>query len=128
MFKFNKSLSKDNLLNVQQDNDDLLKSILNSNDFLPRKISDLPIIYLRKNRSEDPMDFKDFKVNRNSIKLWLEFLVQHNPLYKDNRINKDFLNELPENGSVLNSLTIENEAEILTNEENNSNDPQQECE
>ena len=116
-----------NVLNVQQDNDNLLKSILNSNDFLPRKISDLPIIYLRKNRSEDPMDFKDFKVNRNSIKLWLEFLVQHNPLYKDNRINKDFLNELPENGSVLNSLTIENEAEILTNEENNSNDPQQEC-
>ena len=62
------------------------------------------------------MDFKDFKVKRHSIKVWLEFLVQHNPLYKDNRINEDFLNELPENGSVLNSLTIENEAEILTNE------------
>ena len=32
-----------NVINVQQDNDALLKSILNSNDFLPRKISDLPI-------------------------------------------------------------------------------------
>ena len=32
-------------------------------------------------------------------------------------MNYDFLNDLPEDGSVLNSLTIQNEADILTNEE-----------
>ena len=91
---------------------------MNSNDSLPRKISNLPILYLRKNRSDDPTDFKDFIVKRNNIKMWLEFLVEHNPLYRNQSINDDLLNELPENGSVLNSLNIQDEEETLTNEEN----------
>ena len=48
--------------------------------------------------------------------MWLEFLVEHNPLYRNQSINDDLLNELPENGSVLNSLTIQDEEEILTRE------------
>ena len=83
---------------------------------------------MRKNCRGDPTDFKDFQVRRNNIKLWLEFLVANNPLYKDHPINNDLLNELPEDGSVLHSLTIQNEEDILTNEEKNSDDPNQECE
>ena len=73
---------KGNVLNVQQDNDALLKSILNSNDSLPRKISNLPIFYLQKNHSDDPTDSKHFNVKRNNIKMWLEFIVEHN-LYRN---------------------------------------------
>ena len=119
---------KGNVLNVQQDNDALLKSILNSNDSLPRKISNLPVLYLRKNRSDDPMDFKDFIVKRRNVKLWLEFLVENNPLYRNQSINDDLLNELPEDGSILNSLTIQDDDEILTNEEQTSNEHDEECE
>ena len=60
--------------------------------------------------------------------MWLEFLVEHNPLYRNQSINDDFLNELPENGSVLNSLTIQDEEEILTNEEKTSDEPEEEWE
>ena len=99
---------------------------MNSDDSLPRKISNLPVLYLRKNRSDDPTDFKDFNVKRNNIKMWLELLVEHNPLYTNQSINDDLLNELPEDGSVLNSLSIQDEEEILTNEENNYNEPEEE--
>ena len=101
---------------------------MNSNDSLPRKISNLPILYLRKNRSDDPTDFKDFIIKRNNIKIWLEFLVENNPLYRNQSINDDLSNELPENGSVLNYLTIQDEEEILTNEEKYSDQPEENCE
>ena len=60
--------------------------------------------------------------------MWLEFLVERNPLYRNQSINDDLLNELPENGSVLNSLTIQDEEEILTNEEKTSDEPEEDCE
>ena len=60
--------------------------------------------------------------------MWLEFLVEHNPLYRNKSINDDLLNELPENGSVLNSLSIQDEEEILTNEEKFSDEPDENCE
>ena len=60
--------------------------------------------------------------------MWLEFLVEHNPLYRNQSINDDLLNELPENGSVLNSLTIQDEEEILSNEEKYPDQPEENCE
>ena len=54
--------------------------------------------------------------------------MKHNPLYKDHQIDDDLLNQLPEDGSVLNSLTYQNEDDILTNEGGNCEESTEECE
>ena len=62
---------KGNVVNIQQDNDALIKSILNPREVLPRKISTLPVIWMRKHSENVPDDFSDFRVKRNNVKKWL---------------------------------------------------------
>ena len=49
-------------------------------------------------------------------------------MYRNNPINVDLLNELPEDGSVLNCLTFQFEDEIGPNEEESPDEPEDECE
>ena len=48
-------------------------------------------------------------------------------MYRNNPINEELLNELPENGSVLNYLTFQYEDKIQTNEEESSDEPEDVC-
>ena len=109
-------------------------------DVLSRRISTLPVVWVRRNSSDNPTDFTDFRVNKNKVKLWLEFLIENNPLYSRNSIDNDLLNKLPENGSVLNELSVQDEQEITctsasctqnstsNHSENNKDDPPDLCE
>ena len=66
-------------------------------------------------------------MKRKNIRLWLEFLVENNLLYRNHPINNYLLNELPNNGSVLNFLTTRDEEENLDNEEKSSDEPDNVC-
>lgn len=77
-----------NVINLPQNVDDLL-------DQLPRTLPALNVIVVRRNNGT-PDNYKDFKVNKNTIMAWLTFLRQFNRYYRHIRINQQILNELPE--------------------------------
>jgi hypothetical protein len=107
---------KGQVLNVQQENKELLESILEPGDVLPRQVSTLPILWLRKQQgSGDNGKFKDLQVRRERVRKWLEFLIANNPLYKDFTIDENSLSQLPEDDSVLNMLSVHDEDEFSIN-------------
>jgi hypothetical protein len=95
---------------------------------LPRQISDIGMVIVRKRMGENIEDFKDFKVNKNSILIWLNFLIKYNPLYKDIEIDFEYLNIISENNndnfSIYSQLNTVNEEELenVVNAVNNVND------
>jgi len=65
-------------------------------DKLPRVVSDIPVMYIRK-LGQDDETFKDFKVNRSRIEKALDWLIKNNHLYKTVEKSQENLNSLPEN-------------------------------
>ena len=107
---------KGQVLNVKQENKELLESILEPGDVLPRQVSTLPILWLRKQQgSGDNGKFKDLQVRRERVRKWLEFLIANNPLYKDFTIDENSLSQLPEDNLVLSMLSVHDENEISIN-------------
>jgi hypothetical protein len=106
-----------NTVNILQDLDPLCR-------VFPRLLSDSGFFTVRAKRGEAPNDFKDFKVKRNSIYLWLMFLKKWNKAYKDIDISEINLNLLPIDASVFDQLPIIEEEQINENAiENNPLDP-----
>ncbi|CAG8821711.1 22049_t:CDS:1, partial [Racocetra persica] len=58
--------------------------------------------------------FHDFKVKRMNILVWLKFLKENNPFYKNIEIDQDMLQTLPENGSVFKRLRTIHDDNSLT--------------
>jgi hypothetical protein len=81
----------------------------------PRLLSDSDFFTIRAKRGDAPNDFKDFKVKRNSIYLWLQFLKKWNKAYKDIDISEINLNLLPIDDSVFDQLPIMEEEQINEN-------------
>jgi uncharacterized protein DUF6570 len=49
---------------------------------------------------------KRFRVRRRALEIWLEFLANNHPGYREFRLNRTTLNQLPEDGDVFEQLTI----------------------
>jgi hypothetical protein len=49
---------------------------------------------------------KRFRVRRRAVEIWLESLANNHPGYPEFRLNRTALNQLPEDGDVLEQLTI----------------------
>ena len=72
---------------------------------------DLDIVILRPfgpdSTAEMTRQFrKRFRVRRRTVEIWLEFLANNHPGYREFRLNRTTLNQLPEDGDVLEQLTI----------------------
>ena len=99
-----------NVINVTQNLDSLVSK-------LPRNISDLPIVIVRKHHVKDDTSEKyiDFKVNMNSVLLWLRFLRKYNPVYRDIEIDESY--NIPSNlQDVFNHLQVDDSREHQLNE------------
>ena len=105
---------KGQVLNMEQD----LSAFANPVTSLPHNPSDLPMIIVRKliqgqAGGGDLPRYKDFKVNRHKIWLWLTWLKDHNNLYEPVTINRDAINALPEDGNIVDQLpTMEESAQL----------------
>ena len=93
-------------------------------DVLPRCPKDLPVIVFTVNGKDNCS--KDFIVRRNKVSDALNWLTgvnkdgePNNFLYKDVQISKENLDELPENGVLLNVSKVE--CGIKVNEQSDSN-------
>jgi hypothetical protein len=49
---------------------------------------------------------KRFRVRRRGLEIWLEFLANNHPGYREFTLNRTTLNQLPEDGDVLEQLSI----------------------
>ena len=72
----------------------------------------LLIIILRKRDQKDPTNYKDFKVRREAIRMWLCFLRKHNPVYREVQIDDDLLLSLPEDGCIAEIINKQIEEEL----------------
>ena len=97
---------KGHILNLSRN----IQSLL---DKLPQRISNLPILILRRTGAND--SYSDFTVCRQKVLNALQWLKQNNPYYKSITIDHSTLNEPPENGVPT---------EILNNSENAENPTQ----
>ena len=111
---------KGHVLNVEQD----LSMLVNQLPLLPHEI---PCFIIRRKNATSPNGYRDFKVNRNHIMLWLKFLKVNNPFYAD--INLEAAEEraslLPEDGLIACSIRdMEEEDEDFSDDEEDNNDSQ----
>ena len=99
---------KGQILNIEQDIESLatlLEKLANNEELsLPLTPDQLPILILRKLNQRGMGNMKEFKVNRKHILMWLRFLVENNPLYKNVKIDYQALRLYPEDGSVAQHL------------------------
>ena len=91
------SLFKGNVIAFPQD----LSNIVSS---LPRLPSECKIFKLRVRCGDDPKGHKDFRVRKQYVKNWLEFLQRFNPYYRDIDISEQSLDALPEDDSCYEEL------------------------
>ena len=111
---------KGHVLNVEQD----LSMLVNQLPLLPHEI---PCFIIRRKNATSPNGYRDFKVNRNHIMLWLKILKVNNPFYAD--INLEAAEEraslLPEDGLIACSIhDMEEEDEDFSDDEEDNNDSQ----
>jgi hypothetical protein len=77
---------------------------------LPSLPKDIGVLLLKPPSSElkdEPVQReydKRFNVRRREVEAWLRYLVQHHPDYKGLSISVENLDQLPENGSILDEL------------------------
>ena len=96
------------VLNMEQDISPFVEQLR-----LPRRVEEIPVYIVRKPNSNTPEGYKDFKVRREALRLWLEFLIQFNPYYAADVLSTENLDEYPENGSVASRVrTVDIEEEI----------------
>jgi len=81
-------------------------------DQLPRLPRDLDIVILRPrnsatNNAHTIRAFRtDFRVRRHAIEVWLRYLIAHHPGYADLQLDLDRLASLPEDGDVIDDVTV----------------------
>src|SRR6202050_3158349 len=95
------------------------QNILATHAIFHAKVPLLPeeydIIIMRRTGVEpvtDEVIYQDFRVRRNAIQLWLEYLVQNHPTFRSRQVAVDYtqLDQLPVDGLVHDQLrTMENE-------------------
>lgn len=85
-----------NIINFPQD----INSFV---DTLPRDPASLDVFVVRRH-SHDGTAFRDFKVCRANIEVWLQWLKVNNPWYKDINIDEEVLQSLPTDGSIYDRL------------------------
>ena len=95
---------KGHILNLSQDVQSLL-------DVLPPRISDLPILVLRRKGANGT--YSDFTVRRQKVLNALLWLQQNNPFYKSISIDHMLIEQLPENG-VPNEIFHTDQNTLLT--------------
>jgi hypothetical protein len=88
---------------------------------LPHREQDLPIVIVRKARVDGQVT--KFNIRRVYIQVWLNWLKRNSPLeaFRNININRELINNLPENGPLPNlriSIT-EMEMNIMNTEINN---------
>ena len=88
---------------------------------LPRYPKELSVIVVKMKGKDDT--FKDLTVRREKVLHTLQWLIQHNPLYKDIHINVEALHMLPENDLLPDILNIETQ-ETPDNEDFKSTEQQ----
>ena len=71
---------------------------------LPRKYNELKVIIARYKTGSDPTDYKDFKVHKRHVRVWLQFLMKWSPVYSDVTLDLSNLDQLPDNASIYNEL------------------------
>jgi hypothetical protein len=71
---------------------------------LPRKFNELKVIIARCKTGPDPSDYKDFKVRKNHVRVWLQFLIKWSPVYSDVTLDQSNLDKLPDNASIYHEL------------------------
>ena len=72
----------------------------------------LPIVifrkkWIRRNGNNSSCEQKDFRVRRHVVRMWLKYLIKHNPLYKEIKINQIELEKLPDAGDIDDRLPTE---------------------
>ena len=73
---------------------------------LPRRVEEVPVYIVRKPNSNTPEGYKDFKVRRENLRSWIEFLIEFNPYYTADALSTENLDEYPENGSVASRVRV----------------------
>jgi hypothetical protein len=86
-----------NVINITQKIDTLIT-------ILPRQLSKLNVFKIRRKTGMGDEDYKDFRIRRERVRLWLQFLQRWNPHYRNITISDNNLNELPENGNIGESI------------------------
>ena len=74
-------------------------------DRLPRDISEVPVILVRRKGTE--ITWKDFRVRRSKVLEALVWLKNHNQFYRNIVIDNDHLSDLPKDGIPSNLRYIE---------------------
>lgn len=90
---------------------------------LPSLPLELQVLILKPSKAADNSTThrvfeRDFQVQRANVEIWLKYLTQHHPDYRDLNIDTDRLAQLPSNGSVLSQLTTREEFDEDTPDEN----------
>ncbi len=78
---------------------------------LPLLPKDLDIVILRpagatSNPAMDRQFRKRFRIRRRVVALWLDFLARNHPGYRNFRLSKENLSQLPDDDSIFDQLTI----------------------
>src|SRR5579862_5904449 len=68
---------------------------------LPRKLSSLEVLVIRRQSESDLKAFRDFTVRRTKVACALQWLKVNNQYYRDINIDNEALQVLPENGSIF---------------------------
>ena len=89
---------------------------------LPFDFKDLPIVILRKKDAQHPNNYKDFRVRKEAIKVWLLFLIEHNSAYRDVTINEERLNSLPDRACVAARINTQYEEDSPTEQQKDCDD------
>lgn len=99
---FGEASSKAHCINFSQN----ISSIVHK---LPRLPTDLPIVIINKKESDGTVH--EFRVRRNVVLLWLEYLKKNSqvPGYRDMAICYDRINQLPADDALPGLTTIETE-------------------
>ena len=113
---------KGQILNIEQDISSIAKQ-------LPLMLDEIPCFLVRKSNQSSANGYRDFKINKDNILLWLKFLKKHNRFYSDLDLGiaEDRLEQIPidDDGSIQSSLQTMEEEEVedaMSNETNADNE------
>ena len=113
---------KGQILNIEQDISSIAKQ-------LPLMPDEIPCFLVRKSNQSSANGYRDFKINKDNILLWLKFLKKHNRFYSDLDLGiaEDRLEQIPidDDGSIQSSLRMMEEEEVedaMSNETNADNE------
>ena len=107
------------VLNLERNLEDLVTAVL-----LPIRVEDLKVWIVRKLGHDLPTNYKDFRMRREAVRKWLNFLIQYSCYYHGIvGIDMQYLDGLPTDGSIADRVRIITEKDIADADE--SDDRQQ---